>query len=228
MSIVGIAGHKQSGKNTVALIWQLLLFEASHRYKEIVGTRYANDIDFVSACIKGEEDFRPYEYSFSWQQKAFAHKLKQIVCILTGCTMKQLEGEEFKNSKLPYTWTKSSKIITTYRELLQQLGTDIFRDNIHPDLWVDLLMEDYDKAVLERAPENWLITDVRFVNEAEAINARGGTLIRVSRGIKSEDNHRSETGLKDSSQVFYNIYNDGTLEELIIQVKNIMRMEGLL
>ena len=99
--IIGISGHKQSGKNTVALIWQLLIFEASPRYKEIVGTKYVNDIDYVLACIEGREEWKPYSHYFTWKQRSFAHKLKQVVCTLTGCTMEQLENEWFKNSDVP-------------------------------------------------------------------------------------------------------------------------------
>lgn len=84
---------------------------------------------------------------------------------------------------------------------------------------------------------NWIITDCRFPNEAEAVEKRGGLLIRVNR-TNSQDgsqygwgnpnaNHQSETAL-DNYQFKYTINNSGTIEELIEQVGNILNKEGLL
>ena len=42
-------------------------------------------------------------------------------------------------------------------------------------------MNQYDKAVMDGKPEDWLITDVRFKDEADSVNGRSGTLIRVTR-----------------------------------------------
>lgn len=220
--LIGISGHKQSGKNTVALIWQLLVFEATPRYKEIVGTKYVNDIEYVKACLTGEEEWRPYDHYFEWTQKSFAHKLKQVVCVLTGCTMQQLEKEDFKNSEVPYTWTKSALDISTYRELLQKLGTEVFRERIHEGIWVDLLLNEYIMS------ENWLITDVRFQDEADAVNKLSGTLIQVVGKEESRSEHRSERDLDNYGNFQYRIVNDGTWEDLIIQVRDVMRKEGVL
>lgn len=226
--IVGISGHKQSGKNTVALIWQLLDFEATQKYKEVVGSKYISDVEYVLACLNGEEDYVPYSHYFRWEQKSFAYKLKQVVCTLTGCTMDQLDKEEFKSSNLPYTWTKGKGELSTYRELLQYLGTEVFRTHLHEDIWVDLLLSEYSTNVMNRDPKNWLVTDVRFKNEADAINMCSGTLIRVDRDNAETDTHKSETDLDNYVALQYYINNSNSLEDLIIQVRNIMRMEGVL
>ena len=226
--IIGISGHKQSGKNTVALIWQLLVFEATPRYKEIVGTKYVDEIEYVAACIRGEEDWKPYSHYFLWKQKSFAYKLKQVVCTLTGCTMGQLEKEEFKSSDVPYTWTKSALGIGTYRELLQKLGTEVFRRTVHESIWVDLLMNEYDNAIMNQKPEDWLVTDVRFRDEADSINNRLGTLIRVNRDSGNTEVHQSERDLDNYPWFQYELDNNGSLENLIIQVRDVMRKEGVI
>ena len=41
---------------------------------------------------------------FDWQIKKFADKLKDIVCLLIGCTREQLEDSEFKNKELGEEW----------------------------------------------------------------------------------------------------------------------------
>jgi len=82
---------------------------------------------------------------------------------------------------------------------------------------------------------NWIITDCRFPNEIKAIEDRGGFVIRVIRPIISSLNsniqlvgeHESETSL-DSYDFKYTITNDGTIDELIEQVKLILIMKGII
>lgn len=81
--------------------------------------------------------------------------------------------------------------ILTPRKLLQLMGTECGRNIIHPNVWVNALMADYtpynreyighgDHTVIEN---NWIITDVRFPNEVEAIKKQGGLVFRVNRVI---------------------------------------------
>lgn len=73
---------------------------------------------------------------------------------------------------------------------------------------------------------NWIITDTRFPNEAQAIKDRGGIIIRVNRTVvhpelgegKVTYIHPSETAL-DNWEFDYVIENNGTLEELIEKVR---------
>lgn len=137
----------------------------------------------------------------------------------------------------------------TVRELLQKVGTDAMRDVIHPDVWVNALMKDYTSYYPESSNEhlynkfpNWIITDVRFPNEAKAIKDRQGIVIRVNRpfkveGVYEKDEsgfdvlkyttnrsislHESETALDDYS-FDYVIENSGTIEELIEKVKQML------
>ena len=199
--IVGISGKKQSGKNTVALIWQYLYDYYYNNYKHPI------TVEDFKEYIKNNHHLKSV-----WIQKSFAHKLKQILCILTGCTIEQLESEEFKNSKLPEEWaiyfiadmneydpcvkifsTREEAVaykeeygiwgdivehLYTYREALQFIGTDLFRDKFHPKVWVNSLFSDYKSQHFRTVKVNgvfshqemrypkWIISDVRFFNEA--------------------------------------------------------------
>ena len=165
-----------------------------------------------------------------YQIKKYADKLKDIVCLLIGCTREQLEDREFKEKELGEEWDRyifgkslvskseiiqaykdewgsdpsdywlnSQKITMTVRKLIQLLGTECGRNIIHPNIWVNALFADYnvDSYVtkqdikdfdLEEEKYNlrssWIITDVRFENEAQAIKDRGGIVIRVNRPFK--------------------------------------------
>jgi hypothetical protein len=126
------------------------------------------------------------------------------------------------------------------RLLLQLLGTECGRQILHPNIWVNALFADYknkeeiglyDGGYLDGQEayrvdkSNWIITDVRFPNEAKAIKDRGGIVIRVDR-LKSElslfnaSQHESETAL-DDYEFDYVIDNDGSIEELVEKVKQL-------
>jgi hypothetical protein len=83
-----------------------------------------------------------------------------------------------------------------------------------------------------RLISNWIITDVRFPNELKAIKDRDGITIRVNRltsqQLKSDiPPHSSETALDDAT-FDYTIDNNGSIEDLIEQVKQILIKEHII
>src|SRR5690606_4016638 len=84
------------------------------------------------------------------------------------------------------------------------------------DIWVDATMNALD---VER---DYVITDCRFPNEAQAINRAGGLVVRVQRpGNGPANDHPSETAL-DDYQFDGVINNDGTLEDLATRVEDFL------
>ena len=84
------------------------------------------------------------------------------------------------------------KINLTPRKLLQLVGTECGRQIIHPNIWINATMSMYQAKVKfddsttdgnTWTYPNWIIPDVRFINEAESIKSRNGLLIRVERPI---------------------------------------------
>jgi hypothetical protein len=78
---------------------------------------------------------------------------------------------------------------------------------------------------------SWCITDMRFPNEMEAIVERKGITIRVTRPVKKNKNtprlHPSETSL-DKAKFDYEIINDGTIEDLVEKVREILTKENII
>ena len=116
------------------------------------------------------------------------------------------------------------------RLALQLLGTDVFRNHFHQDIWVLSVMARYNET------ENVVISDARFPNEVQIIRDLGGHIIQVDRGeepdwwmtakiaaggntnaIEVMDKHH---GIHSSEWAWANeradelIHNDGTLEQL--------------
>jgi hypothetical protein len=220
MAIIGINGYASSGKDTVGIILQ-----------------YLNSIDVGNLTI--EDIIKNYSYhewwleeQSGWEIKKWAGKLKQVAELLTGIPVEKFEDQEFKKTYLGKQWNDRINNPMSVRDFLQKLGTEGLRDGLHTNTWVNALMADYKCVPADRAPNgwdcpNWIITDTRFPNEAQAIKDAGGIIIRVTRpGIGPINDHPSETGL-NQWKFDYEIQNDGTLENLINSVRIFKQKFGI-
>lgn len=193
--IIGISGKKQHGKNTVASMIQFI------KTYESIGSKptYARWINWDSAVREGNLPNIPTEAI--WHVKAYADKLKQLVATTLNCNVRNFEYETFKESKIPITFGNH-----TYREFLQIVGNKM--REVHPDYWVNALLGEY------HSNSKWLISDVRYPNEADAIIKLGGVIIRVERPIPVTDFHISETALDDYNNFLLVVKNNCNLETL--------------
>jgi hypothetical protein len=167
-----------------------------------------------------------------WEIKKWAGKLKQVAELLTGIPVEKFEDQEFKKTNLGKQWNDRINNPMSVRDFLQKLGTEGLRDGLHTNTWVNALMADYKCVPADRAPNgwdcpNWIITDTRFPNEAQAIKDAGGIIIRVTRpGIGPVNDHPSETGL-NQWKFDYEIQNDSSLNELINSVRIFKQKFGI-
>ena len=88
--IIGISGKKQSGKDLTGKILQAL-------------TNKPQSFDGMSVITEDDVNYKVWDKP-RFETKKFADKLKDITCLLIGCTREQLENEEFKNSSLGEEW----------------------------------------------------------------------------------------------------------------------------
>jgi hypothetical protein len=231
--IIGINGYAGSGKDTVGIMIQYLQADHNIPLKDVL------------------KDPNKHEWwleeGSQWEIKKWAGKLKDIASILTGIPKHKFENQEFKTTLLGPEWgtvtlTPLNSIpvfadiefnsLMSVREFLQKLGTDAIRDALHTNAWVNALMADYRKIDYndDEQPEypNWIITDTRFPNEAEAIKKAGGIVIRVDRpGVKPINDHPSETGL-DDWKFDYKIANVSDIKALSLSVQMILEKENIL
>lgn len=94
------------------------------------------------------------------------------------------------------------------RRLMQHLGTECVRTYLGQDAWVDALERTLDGGV------DYVVPDVRFLNEAELIRRRCGLVWRVNRpGVDAANQHISDTQLDDYK--FDTVFsNTGTVKDL--------------
>ncbi len=159
-----------------------------------------------------------------WQRRAFADVLREFAYTLNPLIEKPasratgIAGR--KVARLAdlvdeYGWDHVKVAYPEARALLQRLGTDAGRRLLGEDVWVD--------AALTALPRHRgvVLTDVRFPNEADAIRARGGVVVRVTRpGVGPVNGHVSETAMDDYVPDVV-IANDGTLDDLHAAIRDV-------
>lgn len=188
--IIGLSGKKQSGKNSVC---------------EGLLTRLGNS-----------------PHSLGWARMfSFADMLKEKVCIdVMGLTHEQCYGtDEDKNTPTSYRWEQLPREVRyanklgaeyapngevcryiypegfmTARQVMQVVGTDVFRKYFDDSIWVKATFRSIQKS---SGIQVALISDVRFPSEVKGLIENGGYVIRLLRDVCSGDSHSSETSLDD-------------------------------
>ena len=252
--IIGISGKIGTGKDETCKV-----------------IRYLTSPNAQNKGTYEECEQNGFVYDVIFENRKFADKLKDIVCMLLGCTREQLEDRDFKEKELGEEWwvydlgnhlvprwgfdknednnmcEKRYLVKLTPRRILQLLGTEAGRQIIHPNIWVNSLMSEYkrkeddDRGVYREnftsnsnLYPNWIITDMRFPNELEAVKSKGGITIRIERPNEYKEGeptqrsiHPSETAL-DNAEFDYVVYNTGTIEQLVEKIRHILTKEGII
>jgi hypothetical protein len=176
MLIVGLCGKKQVGKDTFAEF----------------GCQVAERHGVSSAKI------------------AFASPLKQFVVDYCGVPQGLPWGSNDDKDEVMGTWGEffndnlclindtSPTDDVSVRQLLQVLGTDVFR-NVHENFWVNVFKSrvknmKFDEVRGDSDPKIVFITDMRFENEVVEVNNMGGYTIKLDRSMHGDD-HKSEASV---------------------------------
>ena len=149
-----------------------------------------------------------------------ADSLKEMSVSILGLDYQQVFGTDSdKNSKTKLKWENMPAVISpselkkrgvsrkdaeklgmivhargamTAREVLQYVGTDVFR-SMNSDVWLNSLLNKIESS----SPELALISDVRFENEIEAIQKNKGFVVGLTRDpYEQTDRHSSESEIE--------------------------------
>lgn len=263
-NLIGIAGSIGSGKDTAASIIQYLI--AKDRNK-IANTTAFDEFHGFSLGVKSLKS--------DYVVKRFAGKLKQIVSLLTGIPVEDLEKESVKSTVLGpewWYWMETSSwdyglciktpyilgtsevssfmhvvlVKTTVRHLLQVIGTDALRDNVHKNIHVNALFADYNPVSFsyekrdslevngemmdmgaslnyDNEMPKWIIPDLRFKNEGQAINSRGGICLLINNDRVTKGTHASENDLNNWNGFYACIDNSSTMTDFIDGIALVLR-----
>jgi len=196
--ILGFSGKFRSGKDTAAA--------------------------FASKFLK--------EKGYYTQRIAFADSVKDVVEILTGEKKVIVDNSSYSFPVYDFTIEQKNKYLDkwglTIGQMLQKVGTEAIRDNVHKNAWINSL---YSKYTLAKNISVVLTTDVRFKNEAEFVyKIPDSYIIRVVRDNSNnlettrDVKHESETSLDDYHNFSFVLENNSTLDDFERKVKNVIDM----
>ena len=154
-----------------------------------------------------------------YQQKAFADPIKEIVHSIFD-PMLHYQSNLYKDKTIPLR-------NYSFRDLYIAFGERAGR-KLDKNIWIDVL----DSHINQSTHNKFIVSDVRYNNEARYIKECGGVMIRIVR--KKDEKflewlfrnylpslfRRSETGVSDK-YIDYIIVNDGSIESLTHQIKSL-------
>jgi hypothetical protein len=154
---------------------------------------------------------------FGFKTAAFADSLKEAARTIFNLNDYQLYGPG-KGEVDPF-WED------TPRNILQRMGTECMRRGYRDDIWIKCV----ERRIADDPERSWVITDVRFPNEAEAVKGWGGYVVRVDRPLaerligKEASKHASEVSMSFYQGWDHVLSNNGTVEELAKQVSQMLK-----
>ena len=146
----------------------------------------------------------------------FATPLKQIVSIISGWPIEMVSGET-EDSRVFRETVVHPTFKMTGREMLQQIGTELFREHFHKDVWMKIC-----EQTIVNSKGCVVISDVRFENEVKMIQNLGGYIWNVNRnvGLQQVPAHASEQLFDTHDEIF--VDNNGTIEQLYANIDKLI------
>lgn len=158
---------------------------------------------------------------------SFADPLKSVVSILFDWDVNILKAESTQTRLLREQLPKRIIGGKEYdaRTALQFIGTDLCRNHIDQNVWVDIAKIKIQNLL--KQGKNVVVTDCRFVNEIEMLKsfplALLLCLVRNHNDLMVKENeHISETDFLNCLKDLSLIYNDKSLSDLYVHVNQII------
>lgn len=161
---------------------------------------------------------------------SFAETLKDAAACIFGWDRDMLEGDttesRYEREQIDEWWSERLGFETSPRSMLQFMGTEVMRNNLHPEIWVlatemrILGIEELFVRTAGRSKPNFVISDVRFPNEIAMIRRNGGKIWHVRRGPLPDWFGKDDQSIHESERAWNNepmdaaIHNDGTIEQM--------------
>jgi hypothetical protein len=247
-NIIGISGRILSGKDTVAKIIQHIISGANEKwtfekYLEIYPRlgmfgygylpgwdikKFAEKLKRISSILTGipEEKFEDHEFKETLLGEEWnRYLINPFTYVYSKKEIEKIYPDGLKSNC--WLLDEPRQINMSVREFLQTLGTECIRDHLHEKAWINAFWADLweitDTKLECGLDYGWIITDTRFVNEADSIKEHGGIVIRLTRNSDILAIHPSETEL-DNYDFDYVIDNKNqSVEETYKEVEKMLK-----
>ncbi len=172
-----------------------------------MGVGKTTAIEFLQKTFSGEHNFIPVS------NVKFAQPIYDM--------------QEYVYDRIKSVYTRPPEFVKD-RKLLQWLGTEWGRGSISESVWVDIWKARVKSILLETPSTIVVCDDVRFDNEALAVNALGGQIVKIDCNRTKEridtasgiQQHASEAGI-NPKLVDYEVSNNGTVREFQLAIRNL-------
>ena len=199
---------------------------------------------FISS---GKDTVADYLTNFhQFRRDSFAGTLKDAVSAVFGWDRELLEGRtksarEWREQRDPWWADRLNMPDLTPRWVLQYWGTEVCRKSFSDDIWIASL-----ENKLRTSKDSIVISDCRFPNEIQSIRNAGGMVIRVVRGpeppwytiaVKANRGEKIAQDILNEQRVHVSesawvgtkfdavVDNNGTIDQLYAQVKNLIQVD---
>ena len=221
--LIAVSGVKGSGKDSVSSMLQY--------------------------CLSVPKMFRQYFFYKNfrkwikpkYKRIAFADPLKKMLSDLLNISLDKFYIREFKEgciiniSTLEGSWlgeklsdSKFNKLVKqldpslteanlSLRQLLQYFGTEIMQKYFGKRVWIN--------STMQNRSEYTIISDLRFIEEYNAVKEKKGVVIYINRPNYEFGQHASEREMKElleNDKYDFIIDNNGSIEDLFNQVKELV------
>lgn len=215
--IIGINGYAGSGKDTVGKLIQELQPEMNWQIRKFAGKLkdIAKNLTGIPIEKFEDQEFKKTNLGSEWDVPSKYRDRTPPKPMTVRDLLQKLGTDAMRNGLHDNVWVNALMVeynrpvdLRTYQ---YAKGYTNDRKRKKGDILKVSDILNYKKEV--RLP-NWIITDVRFENEAEAIKNKNGILVRVERfGIKPINSHLSETAL-DSYKFDHVLINNSSIDDL--------------
>lgn len=204
MRLIGLGGYEKAGKDAVADI-----LVAEHGWQK---TYMSEPLERALLALDPWIHINIIEYNqYGFRKLVLADSVRW----LDNDGIMVLYSEIHKI--IGYT---ESKKIANVVAMLQRLGTEVGRNIIGEQTWVIIAGQIIDGALYQQKAIS--ITGIRYKNETAMIKARSGLLCWVKRPGIGPVNHHSSANTLTESDFDLVIENNGTLEDLSIQIATLV------
>lgn len=195
--IISLSGKKQVGKDTAA---KALL---GRGFKKI---SFAGPLKSICSEVFGL-DFDSDKLKDEQLNPALEINITHINRLL-----RRLKDEISTEQETLIAASLKNRSFSTRREILQYVGTDVFRKIIDDNVWINYAKQE----ILNNNDEDLVITDARFPNERKMLKELGAKLFLIKRPgtANNADTHASENSL-------------GTDEEYDVVLENASGIQAL-
>lgn len=173
--------------------------------RQLVGVSYAARVGKDTAADALVRDLQYTKFSFAGELKELALLINPRVLQTPGTQNVNIGHDRLAHIVHMHGWENAKDRIPEVRQQLENIGMAV-RKRFGEDFWANLVLE------RARLHDRAVISDVRFVNEAEAIKALGGKLVKITRPGHSP--RQFETELEEWTDWDGELDNSGSIVDL--------------